>query len=358
MDENGTPQEPGQVPQPSVAPPPPPAQPGVQPPQYQQTAPGQPAAIQAGQAPAKKKTTAIILIVVAVVLLLCAMTACGIGAFMLYASSGPDFRETSDEVDVHYDAALVLVEEIDAYYGDFGDIYEDGSDEDKAALYVEVADAANADIAEARSELIEAQSLIESLDDSGFTVEYLDAIVLLNQSIDTYEMLYGEIPGFSADIEAMDAMMSELQAADDQLAESVRLTNDGQYGKGKSEAESALVIYQGGQTFFEELAAVYPDLDFEVQAAIEKLYADAATAAVKAAEAGQADDNNAYQQHVAEYVAADEAIEAAAGAFWEDDWDLLYQNADAAYEEAWSYYEASYEAWDRAWAAAANEGLY
>ncbi len=376
MDENGTPHEPGQVPQPPAmpgeppatpppppphaAPSPPPAQPGTQPVQYQQPAPGQPPAAPAGQSPPKKKTTAIILIIVAIVLLLCAMTACGIGTFVLIAS-GPDFEETSEQADIHYDAAYYLVEDnIDYYREEFGDVYDetvDGEGGDAASQYVDILDRANADIAESRNELVEAQLLIDSLSESEFKGRYLDSIATLNLSLDTYGALYSGLPQKTADMASVSVLLDNLEEADDHLYESVRLTNTGEYAEAKDEADAALGAYQDAAAYLEDLSVRYPDLEFDLLVSIERLYAEAAIAAIKAAEAGLSGDNTAYQKHVEEYDTADAELDEAPTPFWFDDWDLLWEEEAAAWDQAWAYAEESWEEREAAWQAA-NEGNY
>jgi hypothetical protein len=303
---------------------------------------------------------AIILIAVALVLLLCGALACGVGAFMLI-NAGPDFEETSTQADVHFDAAYYLIEDnIDGYYNEFEYIFEDaaaGENEDAASQYVDILDSANADIATARNELAEAEGLIATLDESEFKGRYLDAIALMYRSLDTYDQLYAGMPQKSGDMASVHILLENLQDADDELSESVRDVNKGDYAEAKAEANAALAIYQDAAAYFEDLAVRYPELEFDLQVTIEQEYVRAAIAAVKAAEAGLAEDNAAYQKHVAEYDAADAALEAATSPFWIDDWDLLWEEEFLAWDEAWALAEESWEAREAAWLAA-DEGNY
>ncbi len=207
MDDNGAPQQPTPAPTPPPAASPTPPPPATGSPtgdaQYRPGAPavGQPAPY--GQpASSKKGPTALILIIVAVVVLLCALAMCGVGAFVLLDSS-PDAEESIEQADAYYGSATSKVEELNTYYSeDFASIEGDGGEAQAEAILEEVRGL----VAAARDDLAECTGYIAPLEESTFKTQYLDAIALLNQSVDTYEQLYEFMPAENALQAELDAM--------------------------------------------------------------------------------------------------------------------------------------------------------
>jgi hypothetical protein len=309
--------------------------------------PQQPAyAAAAAQAPAKKTPVALILIIIAVVALLCGALACGIGAFLMLSSV--DFEENTEQADVHYDGASAMVEELDTYF----DYYEEAYVARDSAQLQTLQDEVGLLISDARYELDEAQSYIEPLEESGFKTEYLDAVALMRQSIDMYQACYESFNARGPVFIGVDDVLDELDEADSTLYESVDLINEGEYETAKELAEQALAVYEKGLALMNEMAAEYPGLEFELQAAREELWIDAARAAAAAAQAGIDGNNAAYQRQVDAYDAADQGLGDAPRPFWgQEDGGGFFETELALYDEAWSFAQASWEAWDNAWLA-------
>ncbi len=78
---------------------------------------------------------------------------------------------------------------------------------------------------------------------------------------------------------------------------------------------------------------------------------------LNAAEAGLAGDIDEYNEYVAEYQEANDQIDSATWPEWYDDWSRLWDANDALYDEAYEYYLASVQAWNRS-VDAYNAGEY
>ena len=336
MDENGTPQQPGQTPPAQPAAPSPPQQPAVGPTPY--ATPQQPT-----QGSSSKKPVVIVLIILAVVAALCGLLACGVAAVAIFDSSH-SIDEVAAEADPHYEAAADAIEDIDTYYDALAEV----ESEDREAERVELLDEVNALIAQARNDALEAQVLVETLDDSTFKTEYLAALALMNQSLDAYEGMYADQQSMEALVDDLDEMLTTLRATDDQFNGAFDFADSGDYAKAKSEADAAAAAYGEAIGYFAALAETYPDLEFELQVTIEEHLVDAATAAAKAFESEAAGNFSAADGHYSSYNTAWDAMKASPSPYWMDDWSLLWTDFDTRYEEAWEYYQQSLEAWERA----------